>query len=209
MIEKRRAAPPGTSLALFSAGREPKGLVMAGKRKTQKGKAKKLLVAATKRKGRQPKHTAPVLEPQAPSEQVAPGPSPVSPELMEATGTGQASIPAPPSAPATTGAKVLGIPKRPILLRNPVFKYDETNTKVVAVIGQCTEEVFDPQGNSLGLCNNTREIHPQDAFQVRRCIVHQKRSNHKKIAARRKAARAAERGRLGTSTTTVESALDE
>ena len=72
-------------------------------------------------------------------------------------------------------------PKK-VLLRE--YKVERDNDgKVLAITGKCTEKL----GNKY--CSNTRTIAPQDAFQVSRCRECQKKLQHRKIAAKRKARR--------------------
>ncbi len=81
-------------------------------------------------------------------------------------------------------SKKLPQPKK-ILLREYKIERD-SDDKVISITGKCTEKV-----NGRQYCSNTRTIAPQDAFQVARCKACQKKLQHRKIAAKRKARREA------------------
>lgn len=76
-----------------------------------------------------------------------------------------------------------------ILLREPEIVRDDGG-KILTITGKCTEMV---DGK---LCDNTRTIAAQDAFQVRRCETCQKKHLHRKIADKRKARRKAAKAGL-------------
>ena len=74
-------------------------------------------------------------------------------------------------------------PKR-ILLRDFKVERDEDG-KVISITGKCAEKL-----DNKHYCPNSRQIAPQDAFQVARCKPCQRKLQHRKIAAKRKLRRA-------------------
>jgi hypothetical protein len=79
-------------------------------------------------------------------------------------------------------SKKLPQPKK-ILLRDPKIERD-ADDKIISITGKCSEKI-----NKAQYCGNVRTIAPQDAFQVSRCKTCQKKLQHRKIAAKRKARR--------------------
>jgi hypothetical protein len=78
-------------------------------------------------------------------------------------------------------SKKLPQPKKIMLRDYKIVRDDED--KILTITGKCTEKI----GGKY--CTNTRTIAPQDAFQVARCKDCQKKLQHRKIAAKRKARR--------------------
>lgn len=79
-------------------------------------------------------------------------------------------------------SKKLPQPKN-IMLREYEIKRD-ADDKIISITGKCAEKLANKQ-----YCTNVRTIAPQDAFQVSRCKMCQRRLQHRKIAAKRKARR--------------------
>lgn len=106
-----------------------------------------------------------------------------------ATSVAQVAVPAPhavtTAAPPVPAERVVGMPKRSIRLRDPQYIYQDN--KIVRILGKCNWK--DELTGTV--CDLTREIAPQDAFQVWLCTMHQRKLNHRKIAQRRKEQRAA------------------
>ena len=78
-------------------------------------------------------------------------------------------------------SKKLPQPKKILLREYKITRDDED--KIISITGKFTDKI----GGKY--CTNMRTIAPQDAFQVARCKECQKKLQHRKIAAKRKARR--------------------